>query len=197
MHGELGFPQAAATMSDVTALLDQWNAGDPDALRRLLEQLYPELRRLADGLLRHERDDHTLQPTALVHEAYIRLTGLREMRLESRRHFYGAAAMAMRRILVDYARQRRAQKRGGGGLQRAPIEDALNFPIDLRLDFERLEEALEELASFAPDKAKIVELRFFTGLSVQDTADVLEIAPATVKRHWTYARAWLYRALTA
>jgi RNA polymerase sigma factor (TIGR02999 family) len=182
-------------MNDVTALLDQWNAGDPDALRQLLERLYPELRRLADGLLRHERGDHTLQPTALVHEAYIRLTGLREMRLENRRHFYGAAAMAMRRILVDYARQRRAQKRGGG-LQRAPIEDALNFPIDLRLDFERLEEALEELATFAPDKAKIVELRFFTGLSIQDTADVLEIAPATVKRHWTYARAWLYRALT-
>lgn len=183
-------------MSDVTALLDRWNAGDPEALKQLLECLYPELRRLADGLLRHERDDHTLQPTALVHEAYIRLTGLREMRLENRRHFYGAAAMAMRRILVDYARQRRAQKRGGAEVKRAPLEEALNFPIDLRLDFERLEEALEELAAYAPDKARIVELRFFAGLSIQDTAEVLEIAPATVKRHWTYARAWLFRALS-
>jgi RNA polymerase sigma factor (TIGR02999 family) len=184
-------------MNDVTALLDKWNGGDPEALKLLLERLYPELRRLADGLLRHERDDHTLQPTALVHEAYIRLTGLREMRLENRRHFYGAAAMAMRRILVDHARQRRAQKRGGAELQRAPFEEALNAPIDLHLDFERLEEALLELAAFAPDKARIVELRYFTGLSIQDTADVLDIAPATVKRHWNYARAWLFRALSA
>jgi RNA polymerase sigma factor (TIGR02999 family) len=183
-------------MSDVTALLDQWNDGDPEALKQLLERLYPELRRLADGLLRHERGDHTLQPTALVHEAYIRLTGLREMRIESRRHFYGAAAGAMRRILVDHARQRSAQKRGGADLQRAPIELALNAAIDLNLDFERLEEALQELAAFAPDKARIVELRYFAGLSIQETADVLDIAPATVKRHWTYARAWLFRALS-
>jgi RNA polymerase sigma factor (TIGR02999 family) len=186
-----------ASMNDVTALLDRWNEGDPEALKQLLERLYPELRRLADGLLRHEREGHTLQPTALVHEAYIRLTGLREMRLENRRHFYGAAATAMRRILVDYARQRRAQKRGGADLHRAPFEDALNTPIDLHLDFERLEEALLELATFAPEKARIVELRYFTGLSIQETADVLDIAPATVKRHWTYARAWLFRALSA
>jgi RNA polymerase sigma factor (TIGR02999 family) len=183
-------------MSDVTALLDKWNDGDPEALKQLLERLYPELRRLADGLLRHERSDHTLQPTALVHEAYIRLTGLREMRLESRRHFYGAAAGAMRRILVDHARQRSAQKRGGADLQRAPIELALNAAIDLNLDFERLDEALQELTAFAPDKARIVELRYFAGLSIQETADVLDIAPATVKRHWTYARAWLFRALS-
>ena len=130
-------------MSDVTALIDRWNGGDPEALKQLLAVLYPELRRLADDLLRHERADHTLQPTALVHEAYIRLTGLREMRLDSRRHFYGAAAMSMRRILVDHARQRRAQKRGGPELQRAPLEEALNAPVDLRLDFERLDQALE------------------------------------------------------
>jgi DNA-directed RNA polymerase specialized sigma24 family protein len=127
-------------MSDVTLLLDQWNSGDREALSKLLALLYPELRRLADDLLRHERSDHTLQPTALVHEAYIRLTGTREMRLESRR--------------------------------------------------------LKELAGFAPDKARIVELRYFAGLSIQETADLLEIAPATVKRHWTFARAWLHRALT-
>jgi RNA polymerase sigma factor (TIGR02999 family) len=183
-------------MGDVTTLLDRWNDGDPAALQELLAQLYPELRRLADDLLRRERTDHTLQPTALVHEAYIRLTGLREMKLESRRHFYGAAAMAMRRILVDHARQRRAQKRGGADLHRAPLEEALSTPVDLRLDFERLDEALQELATIAPDKARLVELRYFAGLSIQETADILEIAPATVKRHWTFARAWLFRALS-
>jgi RNA polymerase sigma factor (TIGR02999 family) len=181
-------------MGDVTALLDRWNAGDPEALKALIAEVYSELRRMAGHLLRHERDNHTLQPTALVHEVYLRLTGLREMRLENRRHFYGAAAMAMRRILVDYARQHRAEKRGGD-LQRAPLEEALNAPIDLRLDFERLDEALEHLAAFAPDKAKVVELRYFVGLSIQETAVVLDIAPATVKRHWTFARAWLFRAL--
>jgi RNA polymerase sigma factor (TIGR02999 family) len=183
-------------MSDVTSLLDQWNDGDPEALKKLLALLYPELRRLADDLLRRERIDHTLQPTALVHEAYIRLTGLREMRLDSRRHFYGAAASAMRRILVDYARQRRAQKRGGPDLGRASMEEALNAPVDLRIDFERLDEALEELTTFAPDKARIVELRYFAGLSIQETAVLLDVAPVTVKRHWTFARAWLHRALT-
>jgi RNA polymerase sigma factor (TIGR02999 family) len=183
-------------MSEVTLLLDQWNSGDREALSKLLALLYPELRRLADDLLRRERSDHTLQPTALVHEAYIRLTGTREMRLESRRHFYGAAAMAMRRILVDHARQRRAQKRGGPDLGRVEFDEALNAPVDLRMDFERLDEALEELATFAPEKARIVELRYFAGLSIQETADLLEVAPATVKRHWTFARAWLHRALT-
>ncbi|HEY7502198.1 MAG TPA: sigma-70 family RNA polymerase sigma factor [Vicinamibacterales bacterium] len=183
-------------MSDVTALLDQWNDGDPEALKKVLALLYPELRRLADDLLRRERVGHTLQPTALVHEAYIRLTGLREMRLESRRHFYGAAASAMRRILVDHARQRRAQKRGGPDLGRASIDEALNAPVDLRIDFERLDEALEELAAFAPEKARIVELRYFAGLSIQETAALLDVAPATVKRHWTFARAWLHRSLT-
>jgi RNA polymerase sigma factor (TIGR02999 family) len=183
-------------MSDVTTLLDRWNDGDPRALQELLAELYPELRKLADDLLRHERADHTLQPTALVHEAYLRLTGLREMKLESRRHFYGAAAMAMRRILVDHARQRRAQKRGGVDLHRAPLDAALNAPVDVRMDFERLDDALEELALVAPDKARLVELRYFGGLSIQQTADVLDIAPATVKRHWNFARAWLFRALS-
>ena len=184
-------------MGDVTTLIDRWNGGDSQALQDLLALLYPELKHLADSLLRHERADHTLQPTALVHEAYIRLTGLREMRLESRRHFYGAAAMAMRRILVDHARQRNAGKRGGPELQRAPIEEALNAPVDLRLDFERLDEALERLALFAPDKARLVELRYFAGLSIQETADLLGLAPATVKRHWNFARAWLFRELSA
>lgn len=182
-------------MGDVTGLIDRWNDGDPDALKQLVVALYGELKRLANHLLSQERRDHTLQPTALVHEAYVRLTGLREMRLESRRHFYGAAAEAMRRILVDYARQRKALKRGGADLQRVPLDEALGIPVDLCLDFERLDEALKTLATFAPDRARLVELRYFAGLSIEETADVLGVAPATVKRHWNVARAWLYRAL--
>jgi RNA polymerase sigma factor (TIGR02999 family) len=182
-------------MGDVTRLLDQWNAGDADALKALVAELYAELRRMAGGLLRDERADHTLQPTALVHEAYLRLTGLREMRFENRRHFYGAAAIAMRRILVDHARTRRAQKRGGPDVQFIPLDEAINTPIDVRLDFERLDEALEALAAFAPDQAKVVELRYFVGLSIEETADVLEVSPATVKRQWVFARAWLLHAL--
>jgi RNA polymerase sigma-70 factor (ECF subfamily) len=182
-------------MGDVTRLLDQWNAGDPEALKALLAELYAELRRMAGGLLRDERADHTLQPTALVHEAYLRLTGLREMRIENRRHFYGAAAIAMRRILVDHARTRRAQKRGGPDVERVPLDEAMDAPIDVRLDFERLDEALEALAAFAPAQAKVVELRYFVGLSIEETADVLDVSPATVKRHWAFARAWLLHAL--
>jgi RNA polymerase sigma factor (TIGR02999 family) len=183
-------------MGDVTALLSRWNGGDADALKELLAVVHDELRRLAGSLLRRERQDHTLQPTELVHEAYLRLAGLQEMPFEGRRHFYGAAAEAMRRILVDHARQRNADKRGGPHARRVPVEELLRLPVDLRLDFVRVDEALTALASVAPDKAKVVELRYFAGLSIQETADVLAIAPATVKRHWTFARAWLFRALS-
>jgi len=182
-------------MSDVTALLDRWNAGDPDALKQLIGVVHGELRRLAAAQLRHERADHTLQPTALVHEAYLRLAGLRDMPLTSRRHFYGVAAESMRRILVDHARQRGADKRGGSNVQWVPIEAALNLPIDLRLDFVRLDEALSGLRGLSPDKARVVDLRYFGGLSIDETADAMELSPATVKRHWAFARAWLYRAL--
>jgi RNA polymerase sigma factor (TIGR02999 family) len=183
-------------MGDVTSLLARWNSGDAEALKELLALVHRELRALANGLLRHERVNHTLQPTELVHEAYLRLTGLREMHFEGRRHFYGAAAQAMRRILVDHARHRDAQKRGGPDVQRVPIEAAFHVPVDLRLDFVRIDEALLELAAVAPEKAQVVELRFFGGLSIEHTADIMGIAPATVKRHWTFARAWLARALT-
>jgi RNA polymerase sigma-70 factor (ECF subfamily) len=149
-------------MGDVTGLLDRWNSGDPEALKELLGAVHGELRRLAKNLLRGERVDHTLQPTELVHEAFIRLTGLRTMHINGRRHLYGAVAEAMRRILVV-----------------------------------RLDEALTALAALAPEKARVVELRYFAGLSIQETAEVMEISPATVKRHWTFARAWLYRDLSA
>lgn len=184
-------------MGDVTLLLHRWNNGDEGALKELLGVVHDELRRLAGSLLRRERADHTLQPTELVHEAYLRLEGLQEMSFDGRRHFYGAAAESMRRILVDHARQRNADKRGGPSPQQVPLEEVLHLPVDLRLDFERLDDALVELAEVAPDKARVVELRYFAGLSIQETGEVLGIAPATVKRHWTFARAWLYRALSA
>jgi RNA polymerase sigma factor (TIGR02999 family) len=183
-------------MGDVTVLLDRWTNGDAEALKELLGLVHGELRRLAGGLLRGERADHTLQPTELVHEAYLRLEGLREMRFDCRRHFYGAAAESMRRILVDHARHRNAEKRGGPHRYQVPLEVAFNLPIDLRVDFVRVDEALTALADVAPDKATVVELRYFGGLSIQETADVMDIAPATVKRHWTFARAWLFRALS-
>jgi RNA polymerase sigma factor (TIGR02999 family) len=180
-------------MGDVTRLLEQWNAGDGEALNALVAEVYTELRRIAGGLLRGERGEHTLQPTALVHEAYMRLTGIREMRIENRRHFYSAAATAMRRILVEHARNRRAQKRGGAESIRVPLDEAMNATIDVRLDFERLDDALAALETRLPAKAKVVELRYFVGLSIEETADVLEVSPATVKRDWAFARAWLLR----
>ena len=183
-------------MSDVTRLLARWNTGDREALKELLGTVHTELRALAGSLLRHERADHTLQPTELVHEAYLRLSALQSMSFEGRRHFYGAAAEAMRRILVDHARQRAASKRGGPDHHLVSLEEVLNVPLDLRVDFVRVDEALNALAALAPDKARVVELRYFGGLSIQETAEVLDVAPATVKRHWTFARAWLYNALS-
>ncbi len=184
-------------MSDVTTLLDRWNRGDQAAYQDLLALLYDELRHLAQGLLRGERDGHTLQPTALVHEAYMRLIGLQQISLEDRRHFFGAAAGTMRRILVDHARQRRARKRGGPDAVRVDLDSLDGLAADSGLDFEALDEALQALSAVAPDQARVVDLRYFAGLSIEETADVMDISPATVKRHWAFARAWLYRALEA
>jgi RNA polymerase sigma factor (TIGR02999 family) len=184
-------------MADVTQLLDRWNAGDQQAMQELLTLLYGELRQMADRFLRNEPTDHTLQPTALVNELYLRFSGLREMHVDSRRHFYGAAASAMRRILIDHARQRRAAKRGGPNAVHLALEDVAEAasPAQRPVDHERLDDALKSLAALAPDKARVVELRYFAGLSIEETANVLEMSPATVKRHWSFARAWLYREL--
>jgi len=181
-------------MSDITALLDRWSDGDEEALGTLLPLVYSELQTLALHYLRQERVGHTLEPAALVHEAYLRLIGLRKMRLQSRKHFYGAAATAMRRVLVDHARRRNAEKRGAG-VEVVDIEPRLETSVDLPLDLVALDGALERLAAFAPDKARVVELRYFGGLSVEETAQHLAISPASVKRHWKFARAFLYRAL--
>jgi RNA polymerase sigma factor (TIGR02999 family) len=182
-------------MDDVTRLLVRWQGGEPGALAELMPLVYEELHQLASHYLRHERPDHTLQPTALVHEAYMRLTGLREADFHNRVHFFGAAAKAMRRILVDHARRRRAGKRPDQA-RRVDLDEASNVGIDLRLDLVALDDALARLAALAPQPAQVVELRCFGGLTVEECGAFLEVSPATVKRHWSFARAWLFRALS-
>jgi RNA polymerase sigma factor (TIGR02999 family) len=181
---------------DITRLLTRWGDGDQDALGELMPVVYAELRKLADQYMRHERPDHTLQPTALVHEAFLRLSETRRASFRSRVHFYGAAAQAMRRILVDHARSHRALKRGQG-IVAVDLDQASEVGIDMRLDLVALDEALDALTAVAPRPAKVVELRYFGGLSIDETAAFLKIAPVTVKRHWAFARAWLYRVLSA
>ena len=180
-------------MAEVTELLARWKLGDAHALDALMPVVYTELYRLARLQMRRERPDHTLQPTALVHEAYMRLVSSSDAGFENRSHFYGAAAQAMRRILVDHARQRNALKRarpeGRVSLDETP------HSVDLRLDLVALDVALQRLGEIAPAAARVVELRYFGGLSIDETAAVLGVGAATVKRHWTFARAWLHRAL--
>ena len=179
---------------EITQLLERWSLGEIESFNVLVPLVYDELKKLADYHLRRERGGHTLQPTALVHEAFLRLRGVREMRLENRAHFYGAAAQVMRRVLVDYARRRKAGKRGAGESP-AELTASLDQAVDVRFDLIALSEALDALEKIAPEKAKVVELRYFGGLSVEETAAFLNIAPATVKRHFAFARTWLCRAL--
>ena len=169
--------------------------GDADALERLLPVLYVEMRRLAASYLRGERIGHTLQPTALVHEAYLRLVGQQDVRYAGRHHFLGVAARAMRGILVDHARRRKAQKRGGG---QTPLTLDATMLVDgsQSIDFDDLHRALEDLARLSERQARVVELRYFGGLTIEETSEVLGIAPVTVKRDWAVARAWLYRELS-
>ena len=180
----------------VTRLLQDWGNGDPRALERLTPLVYGELKRLAGRYLRRERPDHTLQSTALVHEAYLRLIDQRNVHWQNRAHFFGVAAQLIRRILVDYARNRNAAKRGAGACKLS-LDDVIETPrIERGLDLVALDDALEALARIDPQQSRVVELRFFAGLSIEETAEVLRISPATVKRDWTAAKAWLYRDLT-
>lgn len=183
-------------MGDVTELLARWNRGDARALDDLMPVVYTELRRIAYHYMKLERADHTLQPTALVHEAFLRLAGVRAPDFHDRAHFYGVAAQAMRRILVDHSRTRGALKRGRGTAT-LDLGQAPEMGIDLRLDLVALDDALERLTTIAARPAQVVELRYFGGLSIDETAALLSIAPATVKRHWVFARAWLRRELNA
>jgi RNA polymerase sigma factor (TIGR02999 family) len=182
--------------ADITGLLERWGRGDREAFDALLPLVYKELRRLARHHLGGERSGHTLQPTALVHEAYLRLRGERDIHLEHRAHFFGAAANVMRRILVDHARRHRAQKRGGGVAKVADIDECVDAAVDVHLDLAALDEALVDLEKIAPEKARVVELRYFGGLSVEEAAEHLNLSPATVKRYWAFSRAWLYRRLS-
>ena len=178
------------TSQPVSELLAQWRAGDEESLRRLIPLVYNELRRLAHHHLRRERPGHTLQTTALVHEAYLCLMKQQPMDFENRTHFFGVCANLMREILVQYARRRKAAKRDAG--YRLTFDGAVELPESRSLDLVALDDALHELAKLDPQQSRIVELRFFGGLSIEETSHVLGISPATVKRHWTTARVWLH-----
>lgn len=192
-----GQPPAATPRPDVTQLLVAWGAGDQAAGDRLLPEVYAELRRCAARAMRREASEHTLQATALVHEAYLRLVDQRRVQWQNRAHFFGVAAQVMRRILVDHARGRHAAKRGGGARQLTLGDaDAAAAPdADDGLDVLALHEALERLAALDEAHARVVELRYFGGLNIEETAEAMGVSPATVKREWALARAWLRREL--
>ena len=179
----------------ITELLIDWGQGDQLALEKLMPLVYDELRRLANNYLRREPAGHTLQPTALVNEAYLKLVGQRKVNWQNRAHFFAISAKLMRRILVDHARQRQAAKRGGSDQQRLSITSAETLIKQPEIDLLALNEALDELAGMDPQQGRIVELKFFGGLSIEETAEVLGISHATVERDWKMARAWLRRQL--
>jgi RNA polymerase sigma-70 factor (ECF subfamily) len=179
---------------EVTRLLRQLKVGREDAAAELAPLIYQELHRLAAACMRRERPEHTLQPTALVNEAYIRLVGQRDVRWQNRSHFYGIAARVMRRVLLDYARKRQSGKRGG---QQKKVEFDENMcGSDQQLEAAlAVDECLQRLERLDPQQGRVVELRFFAGLNVEDTAQILGISTATVKREWQFAKAWLQREM--
>lgn len=177
----------------VSELLAQWRAGDEESLRRLMPLVYNELRRLAHYHLRRERPDHTLQTTALVHEAYLALIKQEPIDFESRAHFFATCANLMRQILVQYVRHRKAAKRNGG--YKLTLDDALPLPQSRGVDLIALDDALNGLAKLDSRQSRIVELRFYGGLPIEETAQALGMSPATVKRHWTAAKLWLHNEI--
>jgi RNA polymerase sigma factor (TIGR02999 family) len=180
--------------NQVTELLVRWRGGEKEALDSLMPLVYGELRRIAQHYLNNERPGHTLQSTALVHEAYVRLAHQNLPEWQNRAHFFAVAAQLMRQILVDHARSQRASKRGGN-VYKLALDDAAEQSQAPDVDIVALDDALKTLAVMDSQQSKVVELKFFGGLSIEDTADVLGISPSTVKRDWTTARAWLYREL--
>ena len=191
MHPDANADDPAA--GEVSALLRAWSDGDQRALARLTPIVYGELRRLARYYMKNERAGHSLQTTALVNEAYMRLADYKRMRWQDRAHFMAIAAQAMRRILVEHARRRNVKR--GAGVEHVPLDDAAVMCTDRSTDFVSLDDALNGLAERAPRKARVVELRFFGGLSVDETAAVLNVSSITVMREWKTAKAWLYREL--
>ena len=185
-----------ASADDVTALLADWSRGDSSALNRLLPLVYAELRRIAARQLRRERVGHTLQPTALVHEVYLRIVDQRQVDWQNRAHFFGVAAQAMRRILVDHARRRGAGKRGEG-VPCISVDDVGEVPAPNDIPILALDLALDRLQKVDPELARIVELRAFAGLTIEEAAHVLKVSSSTAKRDWRTAKAWLTRELGA
>jgi RNA polymerase sigma factor (TIGR02999 family) len=181
-----------ASTAQVSELLVNWGQGDQDAREALIPLVYGELRRLARHYLRGERPDHTLQSAALVNEAYLRLVRQEPPQWQNRAHFFGVAARLMRQILVDHARNRQAGKRGAG-VPRLTLDPQIGLPQKREIDLVALDDALNRLASLDPQQSRLIELRFFGGLSIEETSEVLNISPATVKREWATARAWLQR----
>jgi RNA polymerase sigma-70 factor (ECF subfamily) len=177
--------------SEVTQLLKDWSGGDPEALDRLIPIVYAELRAIAARYLRRERRDHTLQPTALVNEAYLRLIDQKQVQWQNRAHFIGVAAQMMRRILVDHAKSHNRAKRGGGA-QRVSLDEAMAVSDERATDLLELDSALTALATFDDRKSRVVEMRYFGGLTVEETAEVLKVSEMTVAREWKLAKAWLY-----
>lgn len=180
---------------ELTDLLSAWSCGDEGAEERLMALVYSDLRRMAARRLAGERQGHTLQPTALVHEAYLRLRAQKRVAWRNRRHFYAIAARAVRRVLLDHARQRLRQKRGGGEWRRVSLSALDDPPWGRPSELVALDEALHGLADMDPLKARIVELRFFGGLSVAEVAETMGSSPSTIARHWSVAKAWLTREL--
>ena len=184
-----------ASLPAISELLAQWSAGDREAFRALIPLLYDELHQVAHRYLRKARPGHTLQTTALVNEAYLRLEQHHHARFQNQTHFVAICALLMRQILIGYERTRRAAKRGAGG-ENLTLDDANAAMKGRPVDLIALDDALNDLARLDPQQGRIVELRFFGGLSIEETAEVMGISPATVKRHWTTARLWLYREMS-
>jgi RNA polymerase sigma factor (TIGR02999 family) len=184
----------AASDADVTELLGEWDNRSPQVEELLFPLVYDELRKIARAHLRRERSDHTLQPTALVNEAYLRLVDQDRVEWKGRAHFFGIASQMMRRILVDHARKRNAARRGAGAA-RVTLDEGLVAGERRSIDLVALDGALDRLAEVDPDQGRLVELRFFGGLTIDETSAVMGVSPATVKREWATARAWLYREL--
>ncbi len=188
---------ATLSADNLTELLIEWREGDKTALDKLTPLVYDELRRIAHRYVRRERDGHTLQTTALVNEAYLRLAGTKSIEWQNRSHFFAVTAQVMRNVLIDHARRRLYAKRGGHA-QRVPFDDVSLEMSEQRADeLVGLDEALSDLAKLDPRKARVVELRYFGGLSLEETAQVLEISLMTVRRDWRAAKAWLYKAVTS
>jgi len=183
-----------STTHQVTQLLIEWSNGDKKALNKLMPLIHEELRRLAHHYMSHERPGHTLQTTALVNEAYLRLVNRKGVHWQNRAHFFAIAATLMRSILVDHARGLAYAKRGGGA-RKIELDEALIVSREQAAEVVALDDVLKELAHFDPQQGRIVELRFFGGLTIDETAEVLALSPATIKREWSTAKAWLYREL--